>query len=52
VQTVLRLYYIMMDPAADNLQGWDLTVVQPGFSNASYGGARHQRRLIWNSYGV
>ena len=34
------------------LQGWDISIVQHGFSKAPYGSARHQRRLKWGSYDV
>ena len=35
-----------------DLQGWDISIVQHGFSKAPYGSARHQRRLKWSSYDV
>jgi len=36
----------------EGIQGWDISIVQHGFSKAPYGSARHQRRLKWGSYDV
>jgi len=36
----------------EDIQGWDISIVQHGFSKAPYGSARHQRRLKWGSYDV
>ena len=34
------------------IQGWDLSIMQHGFSKASFGRDRHHRRLEWSSYGA
>jgi hypothetical protein len=33
------------------VQGWDISIMQFGFSKASFGRGRHHRRLERNSYG-
>jgi hypothetical protein len=36
----------------DFIQGWDLSIMQHGFSKASFGRDRHHRRVEWSGYGA